>query len=1596
MDEEEYSLNQEFQESAHQLADTLDLDELESARLLLEVQEDAERLGRSLVMSAIFQFHQRRTWLLECLRMVLAQATNMEIEEDIRGMAREVLDLILETKSGPARNGSLYIRRCLDSMSEIEKWTQALAERIQAALALGQSTTPEFDEIISFQQQSLGQQHESLGAILASLIKANYSVVDDFLKLLGYLPNLTRWNALVLHYVPVLTTFSTEYGSSHASGSLRDARLLNQRIMHDRENAPWPLRNLQAAMVTWWLAEYSGWYSEQQTGSPMQGVNSEEEAQYRSEVFFQALKDGALQCTLSICSQIVPFEWYDPSRIGLIEFLLQDSSYLPHDLGLTSTYFQELIMEQLETFADAFVTNMPDTLRRFKNEEDSQRKTFLASLPSESRSGAFEQPLHLERFLVIMSFAFDNRIEAAQSFWSDVDGNLYGFLQWASKRQSTPLVGAICELLRSISKGEDCATSAHNFLLEEGNGATSKIRRTSSLSWAQMFGELNLYTAKIREPPQASRPGNAYGSKSSSDDIDEPESVIMLQTYLRLMSHLFAESAVARAWVLSQQELHILELMFYLCSSTVPNRLQACAFSVLQSLLKAKTFETGTAIWTNLDQWVSGAYSSSPNGPRPSKASNAIVWAEERTFGAIASDFEQANNFTGLLQSLVQPTEQSTGLNDHLPFPETLGQAYRMPGIEPYVDFVLGKLFSSVAPQAESSLEHRVLNWNILNFIVTCLATFNDDLVILGNRSTTAVDEAMHTSSLLAYIRLHPFSRVMEWMFNERAIAALFAAVHHSLDDVSNASPDSPLMLGLIRGIEAMNLIIDLQSTYLDLVRPLVQKESSDGRRPVMSPSLTSFEDSIALNLDLVVDLGLYAGVGNQELTLTSLKLLQKLSSSRKLNVQQVSGLSEGLHGNRMIGALEQHDDLERVAKSLSLALEFNERELELGPLSPIWSIKLVLLDFLNNCVASSNGKPTLAHALLGFACSGLSVDVKPDTSFANGDSLFHAVLRLAQEYPDGVEPDIQLWALSLRQKAMDLLCLLWGSSLTSYLVLPELRANDLLFTLFLQQRRLDYDTSWDGRVLRDPDFMFTESAETLQQMLSQRCSLLRYSAIESRLVMSENMPSLKTRILSTFLGSTTFPDGQQMANTTIFDLLDFIELDVASSIPAPHYNYLKGIDFSVGIEGELSTFGLVHNITAIEELINLRLNELKKVARLDDPNEIQKFDNESMQTLRYFQSENNQVQLRLAKQQTLTAWADLVALVLGVCGIELASKVALIFQAFQLVIPKLEYAVSVNAPEAIILARLVSALLFELDLKSPVLNQSHSGSIANDRLFQVFRAAVRAISSPGLDTPLREVLYNITYCYLCNTAEVTSGPVSHRHGIQTVRLAGDKTMDTICDDAYGGPPTCRIAALLLLDSLAQLAISDKSDYIINSLVRTNLLSILVESIETIPQDLRETTAADVPLLLVSFSWRLSLLLTLSRSKLGASLITNAGLFPVIRASGLFSVDPDIGIEIDNPEALAQYYRLLLAITRIVTSVTLSRGAQNEAMIAQARGFLVENRALVVSVFKRDAKIGGVSFDDKGGSGGSVGELVELFGVLIEMTGFLEVSPTLP
>ena len=63
-----------------------------------------------------------------------------------------------------------------------------------------------------------------------------------------------------------------------------------------------------------------------------------------------------------------------------------------------------------------------------------------------------------------------------------------------------------------------------------------------------------------------------------------------------------------------------------------------------------------------------------------------------------------------------------------------------------------------------------------------------------------------------------------------------------------------------------------------------------------------------------------------------------------------------------------------------------------------------------------------------------------------------------------------------------------------------------------------------------------------------------------------------------------------------------------------------------------------------------------------------------------------------------------------------------------------------------------------------------------------------------------------------------------------------------------------------------------------------------------IKEDNAKTISTDIPTLLSYYETKLSLLLSISQTRTGAVHVMNSGLFPALRGSGLFSVDPDIGI----------------------------------------------------------------------------------------------------
>ncbi|KAI2462908.1 nucleoporin Nup186/Nup192/Nup205 [Annulohypoxylon bovei var. microspora] len=1590
--DEEFSLNKDFQELVLQVADGLDLDEIEATKLALLAEDDEIALGRSRKECAIIRFHQHRSFVLNCM-LLLLELTKEEDELLAEGvgenlgplgnLGRYVSENILrENLPGITNSPSQprFVPTCMSTMSDIRIWLQRLSEQVASAAVLGHTGEAQFQETVELTYISLIQQHELLSVILCYAIEKHVAVENDFVDFLRILKQATRYDSCTVHLVPVLGTYITIFGSTEGSGSVEQARKLNRIVCQQSEDEMRNLPFLSAAVRVWWTAEYSGWYMDDAAGSGLSGIDIDEEDKQRSKQFAEALRDGAFDFMLAVIADVKASEWEDAARKSLRQWLRKRTPTLSTDTLPFSEPFQARLAAKLETFVDAFISNMPDVLRRLKIEEDEQRQT----------SQAQEQDYDLERFLLIIAYSFEGRPEAADGFWGDPENNLAGFLQWASRRATTPVQAAFCEMLQSLSEDEPSAKSAHEFLLDEGH----QIRKPLTITWAHIIHELEYFVNKIREKPVAAQASMNRAGKANPEQAEtEPEFAAMLESYLRLMAKLADQSEAARKYLLEQP--HLLMVLFQVVSSLVAPRIRACTFRALCSLLSRKTVEQNNLLWQYLEACLSGRFFLSTNRTGTSSNAQPPSFYMEGLFQEMSPHADDAIAFIQFLVALTSLPQETGSLRDVLPYPEDLGASTRMrPGIEPYIDFALGHMFSIRAQDIPEVAQQRMLRLCCLDFALTCVSNFNEDLIIFSNETNVNIDSAIKCGSLDSYVTLHPFARAMEWMYDAKFMKGIIDTIHQNPADVGKAAPDSPLILSVLRAVELVSKALDLQATYTNLIRPKVKPHSrTQGRSPyipVSNGAFGSIEDGLMISMALMSDLGSYCGIGHPDLTLASLKLLEKISASPRVISVWQSGSSNESHRNKAIMALEEHNDAANIAGSFIAEFKtpldfFRESE------SPEYQTKLYILDFLHSCMQASPDRPTIAHLLLGFRCGANTLEIEPGSPFDQRSSLFHALLPVILEVqPLNEEGSMVTWLVNIRYKVLRILSILWSSPLSSRIVLEELRENDFLFHILMQGLVVQQNLLWDGVEASGPDFLTYAAAEGYVDFLSMRAMALEYVTRELCSVSLGHTPALKRRIFDA-LGGQIKVDGLDVISVpSAFEFQDSLSQESQFETAPPEFKFVGGLDLSSCLE-EDDDLNRVYDLNKVQEILLLRYNETNKPGQLILQEDLELMETEKDALLQYLRYLNRFTQVRSYSLKVLAAWTRLLMMMTDCNDFKGTNKVSFILQTLQAMLPSLEMYGSDNPSAALELAKLAKVLLFELDFETMTSTDKQSRAVENlisDKLFQLLQVCLSAIAKWAGNQELRAVYYSICYRHL-------TGLVDHGHGVssslqkttRTIQAFGEKLLNVVCDDAFGGDAACQSAALILLGTLVQLGKQENDNFVVEALNRLNFIGILVDSLRDVLAEWEVVSRTGDPDQQNCLDAKLALLLQLCQTREGAKNVLHANLFRAIEQSGLFSVDPELQVDSSDSKALERHYALLVKVARIIGAAIVSRGSHN---VLQGRRFLTEHRMLVMHVLKRSAGIGAGAGKTDALLSERVSDLAEAFMVVITATGFLE------
>ncbi|AEO68909.1 3bbc764c-1001-4794-a269-0296ef872e78 [Thermothielavioides terrestris] len=1608
--DEEYAINDDFANECLKVADELDLNELESARILLDcdAEGDPETQSRPLWECGVIRFHQERRYLLDCMRLCLEIAADDELEPGLQdafgAVAEEKVFGIPPPGSQPELGAKKVVPRCMEAMQSVRSMLQSMLDKAAARNVLQQASLvrpPEIQETFDFSRASLVEQHECLAAILHAAVERRHATVGDFQEFLKTLQKVDKYDHFLVHLFPVLAAYITVFGSTEGMGDLQQARQLNQLVCKQGDDDSWVMPNLRAAVRAWWIAEHSGWYLDDTTYD-LEGINLDEEDDERNKQFTEALKEGAFDFILSVAADCKAQEWQDPSRLGMRQWIQRKCPPLASDPFPFSHFLQQSLMVHLEGFIDAAISNLPDMLRKLRTEEDEQRQL----------SQNHEQDLDLERFLIIISYAYEGRPDAAMSFWEDPDSNLAGFLQWASRRASTPLVSAFCEMLVCLSDSEECATAAHAFLLDEGHQASGKMKRSQSLTWSQIFKELNYFTKRLGEGSTQAQAHMVQRSGKPGADLTEtePESVLMLECYLRLIAKLVSESEVARQRMILDGDLPLVDTMFKLLAVRIPRRLRAGVFYVLKAVMTRRQASENEVLWKFIDEFTTGtlpnqlglaqriSYLGQPVSPQ--------VYMET-ALRDVSDDFEESNAFIQLLTSLFAPLEDSEGLNDSLTFPENLGSSVRVPGMEPYVDFVF-RVFADKPQDLVDPAQCRALRVSALEFALTCLSTFNEDLIILGNESNIAIDIAMPTTDLATYVRLHPFARVMEWLFNEKVIAALIRTIHQDPSDLGSASPDSPLVLSILRGIQVMIKALDLQDTYLHLVRPLIEAQSGQRRASVANSAYASFEDGILSHLSLVVDLGKYCNLGHGELTLACLKLLEKISTSPRIIAAWNPETGRLGHRNKAIVQLERNGEGQTIAASLSAILSAT-----LDPVleaeSENYVIKLFILDFLYECLKATPDQPTIAHLLLGFHCELNQLTIEPRGAFDAQKSLFHSLLNVIiglSVYEE--EHGMRGYLITLKYRILRILQVLWKSPLSATLVMDELRSTNFMFHMLLKEVQIQPALRWDDLEANNPEFLLSNASVAYIDYLGARAMIFEYIGKELCSVSQNRIPSIKRQIFDALNGQINIDGQEPLTLGNVFDFFDFLNPDANWDVPPPQFVFYKDLDLRP-CAVEHPEAGLQYNIHKVREIISLKRNELRDTLQVASQQDLDAIETEEGVLVEYLTFTNRQKLFNASRLALLRSWANVLLVMFEARDFKGTPKMAFLLQALQAILPTLEAYSTPSPAEAFELARVAKELLFKLDLSEDDDNTVTGldkerftvGNLISDKLFQLFQICLNSIGKWAGSAELRALYYSICYRYLTAVVDrdaTTSSGSSTRNlaavrlkALKAVHLHGDRLLNVICDDAYGSDPACQTAAMVLLSALVHTSrATDEDAAIIESLNRLNFIGVLVDSLKTIltdwlaasstttsqrpllPNDLRATIYPSPPAAALDTerytAAKLALLLQIAQTRQGAKYVVQANLFRALEHAAVFAADPELQVPpvsaraaddggYDAARALARHYALLVALARIVAAAVLARGAHN---VVQGRRFLTQHRMLVVHTLKRSAGIGGV------------------------------------
>ncbi|XP_011474796.1 nuclear pore complex protein Nup205 [Oryzias latipes] len=1541
------------------LSDLFDIGEMAALELLLTGEQQQPQfpgLTRGLV--AVLLYWDGKLCVANSLRTLIQSRHGKTFTLDLSG---ELVALTTRFTDELMNQG--LTKRILALVSEISVAKEF--ERLQKERGLGnEKHRKEVGDLIKECRQALA---DSLFAwtCQSPLTK------DDTLALIGHLETVTAQAdgsldsvnlALVMALLYCLDVSFIEQGTEDREDLLQALPLLTERqyvsAVHSRlmDNQPWKLPGLQAVCKLAWALTLRV-LSQLPQGSAL--------------VEFTEADEGLA----------------DQALLGDVFLFIKEGM-----LGCDNFTQEEFYIRRLHSLITDFLALMPMKVKQLRNRADEDARLVHISLQMDS-----ELPSSLRKdldhlMLLIGEFYSKDQfgLELGLEFWcpteslqhTTLQGSYLGmalqrpphkqvvlskFVRQMGDLLPSTLYISYLRMLKGLSNGPQCAHYCFSLLKTNGATHSDNIQGVSGspVSWEHFFHSLMLYHENLRR--DLPNPDAAQYRHPPLRGITQRE-LEALTSFLQLLTTIITWSENARLALCEHPQWTPVVVMLGLLQCSVPPILKAELLHCLAAF--GKSPEIAASLWPSLE------YTQILQTVRvPGQRQAAGIEVELSEIESSSEEYPLTRAFCHLISTLVESS-----------MPVNLGAGLRVPGFQPYLDFLRESVF---LPFTTRAYRRPAEKWEVADAV---LEVFHKLLRDYEPQPSDFIQEMVELQGEQVPTHKLPGHNIMFHLLNESPMLALCLSLLEEgvrqLDTYAPFPGKKHLESAVLRCLCLLDLTLQKEVVFMDLLR-----ESQASLLVSPLEQLLQGVSSQTRRADHIVNIAryLYHSSSNPEAAFQSAKILRRIANYPNIQMRLVGDFThdQTVSEKLMAGFVECLDNEE--------AEEALETEDESDSQKKVSRIRHeTQIHILNLLITSLELKsPNLALYLLGY-------EVKKPVSSTNLQdpgvlgcprSCLHAILSLLQRGTEKRSGPV------LTQQAPHLaeLC---------YQVIYQLCACP--------------DTSGPTmRYLRtSQDFLFSH----LQHLpfilpgnqiaaLSQMSWLMKTAAIELRVTSLNRQRSHTQRLVSLLLDDQPHAqhasEGESVMEEETRSVSGFLHFDTVSKVRRKLLSVLDAIDFSqdmpellqldfferAQIEQVISNCEhmneqghTVCNVKLLHRVLVAEVNALQGMAAIGQRPLLMEEVNSILQQV----VERNRVRRSLsAKRHALQSWRSLVETLLSACPADLlpADERQLIIR--DLLLDLHDKVLSEDAAGELmpivagavftLTAHLSQSVLSEQQQVAGLEASSGFASIANSALHLILRKLLNFILCTGGGYQrLRAHLYGSLLYYL-QIAQKPEEPDTLQSGkamwerltapedgfskLQRENLAiiesyGKALMEIVCRDVCDGHEISRMLALAVLDRILSI---DRQNQWLVYVCNSGYLRSLVESLRQDDVALQGLLTPQPPVLkpLYLYESKMALLTRVAKTSQGAVELLRCGLMALLMECQVFDMVPDSDahrLMRDPsgfiPSPMDRYRQILLPTLRLLQVILTSVSINHQQGAAQVLQWLIVHADTVQSLLR--------------------------------------------